>query len=320
MMSVPAATDQRWLERPLAFRYRIGELTIARASFRGRVLDEHFTNLVGGPPAPSMSLEHLPRNVDVIKLPSYPVESPAPRLKWVPGGLQYVPTQYRRWYVALDGNFDNYLAGFSGKSRSTIRRKVRRFADLSGGTIDWREYSSPDAVGEFLTLARHVSSKTFQERLLGSGLPSGTAFDDQVRQLAGAGNYRGYLLFHDGKPISYLSCPAQDGNLLYQHVGYDPAYAEWSPGGVLLFLVLERLFGEKAFRTFDFTEGEGAHKEFFANANQLCADFYFFRRRAINIALVFLHSSVSSISYGLARAAERFGIKRAIKRALRRVS
>ena len=54
----------------------------------------------------------------------------------------FVRQRYRRFYARLDQDFDTYLAGFSAKSRSTCRRKLKRFAERSGGRIDVRAFAS----------------------------------------------------------------------------------------------------------------------------------------------------------------------------------
>ena len=141
---------------------------------------------------------------------------------------------------------------------------------------------------EFHRLAFEVSEKTYQSRLLSSGLPGVDRFRARVDAL----RTRGYVLWHAGKPVAYLFCPARDGNLLYEHVGYDPEYQRWSPGSVLQALALESLFAEGRFRTFDFTEGDGDHKRFFANRSVPCADLYYFRKSPRNVLIVGLHAGL----------------------------
>ena len=48
----------------------------------------------------------------------------------------FVRQRYRRSYASLEGGFDAYLAGFSARSRSTLKRKARKLAERSGGAVD----------------------------------------------------------------------------------------------------------------------------------------------------------------------------------------
>ncbi len=306
-----------WMSSPVRLSYLLGEIRLGTVSLPSLVHQAHFTELIGDPPGPGLPLEGFPDGVEVVEIPSCPVEGRLPRLTLLPGAIRYVPSQYQRFYVELRGTFDDYLARFSGKTRSTLRKKVRKYGEHVGGGTLLREYRRPEEMAEFHRLARAVSRKTYQERLLGSGLPEGDDFLRQMEDAAGRDAVRGYLLCDGDRPVSYLYGPEHGGGLLYQYVGYDPDDAAWSPGTVLLVLVLERLFTEGRFAFFDFTEGEGPHKELFATSSTFCADVFFYRRTIRNLVLLGSHSGLHVASRGGVRLLERIGLKRAIKKLIR---
>jgi hypothetical protein len=194
-----------------------------------------------------------------------------------PGLRAFVRQRYRRSYARLDRGFEAYLGGFSAKSRSTCRRKLRKFAEASGGEIDLRCYRSEEEIVGFQEAARAVSATSYQERLLGAGLPEGPAATAEMRALARSGRARGWLLFLDGRPVSYLWAPAEGETLLYAHLGYDPEFADLSPGTVLQLEAMRQLMEERAFRLFDFTEGDGQHKRLFATDAVDCVDLLLLR-------------------------------------------
>jgi CelD/BcsL family acetyltransferase involved in cellulose biosynthesis len=201
-----------------------------------------------------------------------------------PGLKVFVRQRYRRSYARLEGSYDTYLGAFSAKARSTLKRKVRKLADRSGGKLDVRLYRSPGEIDEFYRHARSVSAKTYQERLLGAGLPEGEAFLAQLREQAADDRMRGWLLFLDSQPISYLYAPAEGQTLIYAFLGYDPDHAAWSPGTVLQAEAMRQLFEEGRFSLFDFTEGEGQHKTLFGTGAVDCADLLLLRPTLGNIA------------------------------------
>jgi CelD/BcsL family acetyltransferase involved in cellulose biosynthesis len=184
----------------------------------------------------------------------------------------FVRQHYRRSYARLDQGFDAYLGGFSAKSRSTCRRKLKKLAERAGGAIDVRCYRSEAEIGDFYRQARAVSAKTYQERLLDAGLPAGEKALKEMQALARADRARGWLLFLDGAPIAYLWAPVEGLTLIYAYLGYDPAFAEHSPGIVLQLEAMRQLMDESALRLFDFTEGEGQHKRQFATGGVDCVD------------------------------------------------
>lgn len=188
----------------------------------------------------------------------------------IAGGRQ----DYRRHYIDMRQSFADYLAQFSGKTRSTLRRKARKLADETGGYIV-TEHRTPAEIEAFLSAALPLSARTYQARLLDAGLPDSPAARRTMLERAEAGRMRAFLLHAKGQPIAYLSLPvagSQDAaTLVYAHLGYDPDRAHLSPGTVLQMDALERLFAEQHFAWFDFTEGDGAHKELFGTGFANCS-------------------------------------------------
>lgn len=195
----------------------------------------------------------------------------------------FVRQTYRRSYASLDESHDQWLAAMSSKGRSNLRRKLRRFADQSGGQLDIRCYRRPGEMAIFHRHARYISRLTYQERLLNCGIPDGGDFLERLESRAIQGSVLGWILFLDDQPVSYLHAPAEDGVLIYDHLGYDPQYASLSPGTVLQAQVMKQLFDEKSFHLFDFTEGEGRHKDFFSTGHVECVDLLLLRRSASNL-------------------------------------
>jgi len=311
----PAAPGVDATARTVRLKYLLGEWPLFSVGFELCVLSTHFTRLGRIPEETRGALEPT---ADGILLRSHPVAERLPRVSRAGEFVRYVPSQYERRYIHLDGTFEDYLKQFSSKSRSTLRRKVRKFAQLCGGEPSWRTYRTPREMEEFYRLARDVSRKTYQERLLDAGLPESDEFRRKMIEAAERDDTRGYLLFHESRPIAYLHCPLHDGIAFYGYLGYDPEYAKWSPGTVLQHLALEQLFAEAGTRMFDFTEGEGRHKSFFATHSVLCADIYYLRRSLRNRCLVRLHAVLEAFSRSLVRLLDRLGVKERIKRLIRR--
>ena len=306
-----------WVKRTIQLKFEAGEIPLFSVEFPAWVLDIHFTKISSDLTKSCPEVEHSASRREVIVIRSHPVQQKLRRVAFLTESYRYVPAQYHRYYVDLRGSFQQYLKKFSSKSRSTLLRKVRKFAQLSGGRICWRAFSRHEEMAEFHRLAREVSTKTYQQKLLGLGIPGADEFVEKLLQLADQDRVRGYILFFQNKPIGYLCCPVQDGVLLYQYLGYDPEYQHLSPGTVLQYLVFERLFQESRFKMFDFTEGEGDHKAFFSTGNTLCADVYYYPRLPRNFALLTLHAALQQASNCAANTLEQVGLKGPVKRLVR---
>jgi CelD/BcsL family acetyltransferase involved in cellulose biosynthesis len=263
-------------------------------------------------------LSQLPPDVVGIHRTSEIQDSDRPNLSRSGTALRYVDSLFDRRFIDMDGDFDGYLAKFSSKTRSTLRRKQRKFETASGGKIDWRIYRSPQEMAEFHALARQISRLTYQEKLYDAGIPEGDAFVAALQDSARRDSTRGFVLFLKGRPISYLYCPIETGRVKYGFLGYDPTCAQLSPGTVLQMLALESLFGERKYRIFDFTEGEGEHKKLFSTGGVRCASVFYLRPTVRNYIVLNAHRVLSRGSRNLERLVKRLQLKLRLRRALRR--
>ncbi len=229
------------------------------------------------------------------------------------GGRQ----DYRRHYIDMAGNYDDYLARFSGKTRSTLRRKTKKLAKEVGDTYQVSEHRTPQEIRRFLDAAIPLSAKTYQARLLDAGLPDTPQARCAMLEQAEADRMRAFLLHGPGGPIAYLSLPVSGETLVYAHLGYDPEWARHSPGTVLQMEALERLFAEQRYRYFDFTEGEGAHKAMFGTHSAECCSFVLLEPTAANRALLAVRAGFDATTARAKSFAERTGALAHLRSALR---
>ena len=180
---------------------------------------------------------------------------------------------YRRHFITMEGGYEAYLARFSGKTRSTLRRKRRRFEKADGGRLDLRAYRGEAEIAAFLDLAAPLARRTYQARLLDAALPDDAQSRRAILAAATRDEVRAFLLFLKGEPVAYLYLPIDGTTLIYAYLGYDPDHADLSPGTVLQMAALESLFAEERFTHFDFTEGDGAHKALFGTDSLPCCSF-----------------------------------------------
>lgn len=299
--------------RSIPFNFWIGEWRAFSAS-RPLLVLEHQAD------APHLSLDRheLPAEADGYLLKTLPTPLDpalaAPGADWISRPMR----EYPRHLVDLTTGYEAYLASFSAKTRSTFRRKMRKFEDLSGGAIDWREFRTPGEIDAFFPLAREVSAKSYQERLMDAGLPDTDDFRGKARALAEAGAIRAYILFLGGRPVSYLYMPVERGAAIYAYLGYDPGCAQHSPGTVLQLLAMERLFADPGVTLLDFTDGAGHHKELFATRTELCADLLILRRGSRADRLSQARAGFLQIEKRLANALDRLGVRKRLKALLRR--
>ncbi|MBA4762322.1 GNAT family N-acetyltransferase [Sphingomonas sp.] len=196
--------------------------------------------------------------------------------------IGFVRQKYTRYYADLTGGFDAYMASLSGNARQGAKRKAKKIAQVSGGDLDIRSYRTPAELETFHDIARRIALRTYQEKLMGEGLPASPEFIQGMLSAAAADRVRAWLLFIAGEPAAYLYCPAHGDNLVYEYVGHDPAFNDLSPGAVLQVESFRDLFDEEKFARFDFTEGDGQHKRQYATGGVPCVDLLLLRPSLTN--------------------------------------
>ena len=197
------------------------------------------------------------------------------------GMIAFVRQRYTRYHADLTGGFDAYLAQLSSNTRQGLKRKAKKL-----GTLDVRRFRTPDEMEAFHRVARALALTTYQERLMGAGLPDDPGFVAGMLSDAATENARGWLLFIDGEPAAYLYCPIRSGVALYEYVGHDPHFNALSPGAVLQLEAMRDLASDARVTAFDFTEGEGQHKRAMATGGTACVDVLLLRPTLANRAMV----------------------------------
>nr|WP_238941009.1 GNAT family N-acetyltransferase [Sphingomonas beigongshangi] len=218
---------------------------------------------------------------------------------------------YTRYYTDLSIGHAAWLSSLSGQARSTLRRKSKK-AVAAG--LEIRAFRTAEQFDSFHPLARMISARTYQERLLDAGLPEDSRRVATLRAAAARDELRAWLLLIAGKPVAYLCCTAQGSALRYDHVGHDPAYGELSPGTVLHAAAMAALF-EDRFRWFDFTEGEGQHKRLLATNGIACVDLLVLRPTLANHVI-----AIASMGFdGLVGRGKKLARRPVMARMLRRL-
>jgi hypothetical protein len=202
-------------------------------------------------------------------------------------GMVFERQRYTRYYVDLAAGEAAWRGALSGQTRSTLKRKAKKLAAASGGTLDVRRFRTAADLADFHPIARALAEKTYQERLMGAGLPGDAAAVAAMIDRAAHDAVRAWLLYVGDAPAAYLWCGADGDTLRYDYVGHDPAFAALSPGSVLMEAALVDLFDDR-FARFDFTEGEGQHKRLMSTGGIDCRDLLLLRPTVANRGAVAL--------------------------------
>ena len=303
--------------RPVPFKFQLGDLTLFSLSIKLQMRANRLIDQNSPMDSPMPPNEKLMGDCQGFAIRGLPISKKISIISRTNNYLRYVPLQYQHSYIDLGKSFEEYKEKFSAKTRSTINRKVKKYAEHCSGSIIFKTYKTPGDMQEFFKYARMVSMKSYQDKLLNAGIPNNKDFMDQAQVLASVNCLRAYILFDGERPVSYLYCPVFDGVLIYDYLGYDPDYKQMSVGTVLQWLALEQLFEEGIFKYFDFTEGQADHKRLFATHQRLCANVFFVERTFRNKIIIYSHFLMLNFTDWAGEILNRLGFKTLIKRIIR---
>src|ERR1700688_300388 len=139
-MTVEGAQETRldsWVVKSVRLKFVFGGFLLRAVRFKALVLNAYFGHLSTDPSEPRGPIEQQPVEVRATLVSSHPVERRLPRLSFVGDRIRYVPRQYKRFYLDLNGTFEDYIGQLSHNRRKQLRRTLRSFAAASGGCADW---------------------------------------------------------------------------------------------------------------------------------------------------------------------------------------
>ncbi len=276
-----------WQIRCEPLQFQFGRFRLGEVSFKALTLVSN-PFVLGSEFAIPLD-EALAKGCRGIVIPALPAGQHFTVVGFDRGAVRYTARYGNRYVVDLQGHFEQYLSKFSKKSRGKMRRAVKKFGGGGDGEADLREYRSPSEMIKFRNFAVAISQASYKSDTT-LGFQGDESFARQLELDAAAGRVRGYVLMSEGQPSAYVFCRIDHDVIVYKHIGYDERFAQSSPGTVLLYLMLQRLFNEGEFRLLDFDGTEYyAYKEFFATRAINCARVFWFPPRPPESALFCAH-------------------------------
>ena len=237
---------------------------------------------------------------DCVYLPVLPTDSYAWRFFQEEGGQSrdyfvYLPDGVRPWHrLELHGDFESSLRTMDKKGRYNLRRQVRELRDHGGGSLECTCIVSEDQVGDFLQAAAVVSEKTWQRRVLGPRVVNTEQRTKLLKDLASRKLLRAYLLQCGGRPCAFAIGYQFEQVFHYEEIGFDESLARFSPGTVLLYLLIEDLCNHSSLSVLNFGIGDAMYKRRFGNRTGEDAAVILFRKSIRNRLRQVCHSSFRS--------------------------
>ncbi len=161
--------------------------------------------------------------------------------------------------LLLPATFAELKALRSGSSLKKLLGRERKLFQEVGPTLlveirrpsDWIPYAG---------MINTLMNNSWQARLLGHGFEI-----EEHRAAAAAGWLRSFLLLAGQRPAAFVLGYQTDRVYTHERTGFDATLGKYSPGIVLLFRILERLYEQDTPRCMEFGEGDAEWKREWGN-------------------------------------------------------
>lgn len=160
-------------------------------------------------------------------------------------------------FKVLPASFDTVLAGFSKKKRYNLRAGARKFQE-AGGQFVGPATTHTERL-KLLEMLFSLHHKRATEKKLKSSFVGERVRDFHFKLVAESDYVRIFGLKLKGVVVAVLYGFELEGKFFYYQIAHDPDFSEYSPGAVLLFMVLEDSCG-RGIGEFNFLQGDESYK------------------------------------------------------------
>lgn len=197
----------------------------------------------------------------------------------------------------MSGETGAFLARLSSHGRYQHRQRVSKLTrDFPNNRIE--RFSAPDQVARLMRDVESVAKRSYQ-RGLGVGFSETAYIESRLEFEARKGWLRAFVLYLDDKPRAFWIGSLRNQMFLSDFLGFDPDYAQYSPGMYLLINVLEKMSSDPSdgsVARIDFGIGDAFYKERLSNRHHQEAPVYIFAPNIKAVAVNSLRSAVGALN------------------------
>lgn len=181
--------------------------------------------------------------------------------------------------VDLSSGCDAYFSGCSANTRQRIKRMRKQAARR--GAVDFPVLAATEQDAELIERLRRLDRLSWQGQH-GTGLFSTAENEQCYRELLQARHadldVRGYLLTIDGREAAYTLTLSWQGVRYLLKTGYDPEYADCSPGSLTIWQIIQRS-GQEGIPLLDLGPGGNEEKRRWATRSLPVANWWSLNRK-----------------------------------------
>lgn len=235
-----------------------------------------------------------------------------------PGFLSrdHFPTVAVQRSTTLPASVEELFRGLSRKVRKNLKWQAKKIVEDFGGEVRIRGFRGIAELDELTRDVEEIARKTYQ-RGLGVGFIDDDNMRPRLRFEAERGWLRAHVLYVTGKACAFWIGSLYGWTFYSSFMGYDPAYAKYSPGMYLIMKTVEGFInrsGTTGPSQIDWGLGDAQYKEVLGNRDWKEAPLYIFAPTFRGIRLSALRTPLALTDRTLRNVLERSALLSKVKK------
>jgi hypothetical protein len=165
-------------------------------------------------------------------------------------------------YVVVDGSWEQFLSSLSSHMLKELRRRRRQAQQA--GAVAWEMHTGLDGLPHILNEALSINARSWKGRA-GTAITQRPPLERFLRHAcawaARENKLRFFCLRINGKMAAFQINIVNGGTMFGSEMSFDEDAAQYSPGQLAVFEMLERLFHDPAFHKYSFLGPRSPWKE-----------------------------------------------------------
>jgi hypothetical protein len=230
----------------------------------------------------------------------------------------YLRVKQLHFTATLPATVDEFYKRLSSGARWQAKNRERKIQRDFGGDVRVRCFRAPSEIGEMIQHVEEIAKKTYQ-RGLGIGFVDKPETRQHLLLKAERGWLRGYVLYIVGKPSAFWIGDVNETTFGSDYLGYDPAFAKYSPGMYLIMRVIEGFCDgrREGISAIDFATGAAQYKEILSTEAWREMSVYIFAPTLKGLALNFVRTLIGGVDRTLKKTLARAKLLQKVKKAWR---
>jgi CelD/BcsL family acetyltransferase involved in cellulose biosynthesis len=172
--------------------------------------------------------------------------------------------QFEIGRIEIEHDWPAYQRRWSRKHRQQMARQARRLAENGEVRLRRLVRLAPEEVEPWMRRGFEIEDQSWKGAADTSVLRTPGMFDffiRQAQQLTRWGQLEIAFLECGERPVAFAYGHSAKGVYHSHKIGYDPAYAAYSPGQLLRYSMLKQLYDQLEFRAVDYIAPSDAHRK-----------------------------------------------------------